>query len=803
MHYAIRNYNEMGFTQIYLINESNEKLKNRNKYYGDIILGLENDFHNLIINKYDFSNLFKECFDQMYDEIKNFTVAVFTDFIKVLNRSYNNYTKLFNEINRGNQQSFNEIISITKNQYLDYINTHWQLIDAFNTTTIRFLSDVEEKVSNIGNLELDVLYEFIDAINKTKKIFIDFNTNLYLVLDNAIRTFNYDFKDFADEMIGELLYILHNVTQDISKNEFLKIGMDENVRNDVLIKLQNMSNIINITNEKLIGTIHNDYRREMNVSILNSRKNYTESKMKQYLEELERRSNNIIRAINNKIEHIQLYQIYTENLDKIEEITKGINNVFLDDIYKDTKTKLKEIKPEYLKEDSSLIEKKENLYDTLTSIDNVIDDEVNEINNYIKNYTKDFRIRRQYTIYYNLLWINYHFNNTSMENLRKRFEQIVKDTVNKVMKVNMTFNYNQGYNWLVQLRGTINSNCYLTTYFYYRYNDLVNKLVAFFERTYSQEVIDIYGIYFFKIRDEILSFVKDKIRQIDYYYFKISLYKNNFYFIKQIHDEIKLLISNLEKHFSDYNFTNYVSTFIHDYTFDTLNPEKNEHLSSLSNWKESCRTTAKSDNPTNVDDYCWYQYIRTISHYDSWGHWTYDEPIYELWCKNVGLTDNHNHMYNSLDHMTNFVNAESSALILEFKNNITRYLDDYVSEIQSLFNNLKVFAEGKMSSTSQLTSLITQYNSILDNMNEIANSDINLQEENIESILNNINSFTIDIKDEFFGNTYLTYYHLYLHYPDEILSKIINLDDWIGSVSDKIKEQINSIVRLRITKIIE
>ena len=160
-------------------------------------------------------------------------------------------------------------------------------------------------------------------------------------------------------------------------------------------------------------------------------------------------------------------------------------------------------------------------------------------------------------------------------------------------------------------------------------------------------------------------------------------------------------------------------------------------------------------------------------------------------------------MYNSLDHMTNFVNAESSALILEFKNNITRYLDDYVSEIQSLFNNLKVFAEEKMSSTSQLTPLITQYNSILYNMNEIANSDINLQEGNIESILDTIKSRTIDIKDEFFGNTYLTYYHLYLHYPDEILSKIINLDDQIGSVSDKIKQQINSIVRLRITKTIE
>ena len=41
MHLAIRNFNEMGLTEIYLINESNLKLQNRNDYYSNIIVTLE------------------------------------------------------------------------------------------------------------------------------------------------------------------------------------------------------------------------------------------------------------------------------------------------------------------------------------------------------------------------------------------------------------------------------------------------------------------------------------------------------------------------------------------------------------------------------------------------------------------------------------------------------------------------------------------------------------------------------------------------------------------------------------------
>ena len=51
MHLAIRNYNEMGYTELYLINESNDKLEQRNFKFSNIILDLEKNFSNFLINK--------------------------------------------------------------------------------------------------------------------------------------------------------------------------------------------------------------------------------------------------------------------------------------------------------------------------------------------------------------------------------------------------------------------------------------------------------------------------------------------------------------------------------------------------------------------------------------------------------------------------------------------------------------------------------------------------------------------------------------------------------------------------------
>ena len=205
MHLAIRNANEMGYTQLYLINESKNKLERRNEKYSNIILNLEKEFNSLLVDKHDFSNIFKDSFSEMYEEIKHFTSEIFEEFINIIRNAYDNYTEILDDVGKNKHEIFNEIRIITKNEYIDFINKMLLLVEEFNNKTCDFLLEVKEEVAKIENFQLDLLYDLIDIIYESKKIFKDFNKNLFLAIEKGIKTFRLDFQDFLYEMMGNLL----------------------------------------------------------------------------------------------------------------------------------------------------------------------------------------------------------------------------------------------------------------------------------------------------------------------------------------------------------------------------------------------------------------------------------------------------------------------------------------------------------------------------------------------------------------------------------------------------------------------
>ena len=360
MHLAIRNYNEMGLTELYLINESNEKLEKRNQQYGDIIINLEKDFNNLLVDKNDFSNIFKDSFSEMYEEIKNFTSEIFTEFINIIRNAYSNYTEVLNDVKKNKHDVFNEIRIITKNEYINFINKMLLSVEEFNNKTCIFLLEVKEEVAKIENFQIDLLYDLIDIVFESKKIFRDFNKNLFLAIEKGIKIFRLDFHDFLHEMMGDLLYLVDFLSLNLNKNDILKSSMDAETREELTAKLINMRNIINVITETLLTNIDNDYKEEMDEDNLNSTRVYSDEKLKEYLNQLEEKSNAIIEDIKSKIAFINLYELYAGNVDKMEETTNEINNIFFSDLYEDTLEKIKQLQPEYLNKNSRLIEKKKN-----------------------------------------------------------------------------------------------------------------------------------------------------------------------------------------------------------------------------------------------------------------------------------------------------------------------------------------------------------------------------------------------------------------------------------------------------------
>ena len=114
-------------------------------------------------------------------------------------------------------------------------------------------------MAKIENFQLDLLYDLIDIIYETKKIFKDFNKNLFFAIEKGIKVFRFDFQDFIYEMMGDLLYLVDFLSINLNKNDILKNAMDIETREDLILKLKNMRNIINIIKETLLQNIDNKY----------------------------------------------------------------------------------------------------------------------------------------------------------------------------------------------------------------------------------------------------------------------------------------------------------------------------------------------------------------------------------------------------------------------------------------------------------------------------------------------------------------------------------------------------------------
>jgi hypothetical protein len=173
-------------------------------------------------------------------------------------------------------------------------------VEEFNNKTYIFLLEVEEEVSKIENFQIDLLYDLKDIIYESKKIFKDFNKNLFNAIEKGIKTFRLDFKDFVHEFMGNLLYLVEFLSINLNKNEILKNGIEEETREEVTTKLKNMRNIINVIMNNLLDKIENDYNKEMDETNLNSIKVDATKKLKQYLEDLEKNSERIIENIKKK-----------------------------------------------------------------------------------------------------------------------------------------------------------------------------------------------------------------------------------------------------------------------------------------------------------------------------------------------------------------------------------------------------------------------------------------------------------------------------------------------------------------------
>ena len=94
-HIILERSNQMGYHLLKLIEQTNNELILRNENYSEIIIEFENNFTQFFKGYYDYSPLFRQSLNDLYDQIQNFSGEFFGELIELINRVYYNFLHIF------------------------------------------------------------------------------------------------------------------------------------------------------------------------------------------------------------------------------------------------------------------------------------------------------------------------------------------------------------------------------------------------------------------------------------------------------------------------------------------------------------------------------------------------------------------------------------------------------------------------------------------------------------------------------------------------------------------------------------
>jgi len=804
LHIILEKKNQMGYNLLLLLKKSNEDLIERNKNYIDIILDIENNITSFFNESSDYSNVFRESLNNLYNSIKDFSGEFFYELIKLINTVHENFTIILEDIKLEKYDMINQIRNIIKEEYINYIYDMVDILEKFENNTMTFLENIELELNNEQEFQIDILYDIIDQVYECKLIFLQFNKNLFKSIEKGILTLKYDLGDYIEEIIGDLLYITDFLAVNINKNELLIKAIDISNRTEATIKLKDFRNIILIIMDILMNNVNNDYEMEMNLSNSNSIKYYSYQKAEEFLNNTQEKSDKVINDIKSRINDIETYELYSKNLDVIDNIHNKTILEYMDEMYKNIIYKSMNIKPEYINEKSSISQNKKKLFDLSKNIANEINKEINEINGFISNYIKQYIEENIYNIYYNMHYFRKSFLNKQMKELLNEFYLMVNRTIKIHFKEMIDYNFdlaNQVFDeedhYFDKYRSE--SRRFLCKGFIRRFYEFEAKFEQYLGLTYSEDFLNLLEKYFYKLRNYILTYVKNKIFSIKKYYFDTDLYKKEFYFHEQSDNEILKIINNINNYYNEMNLDGDIK--IKAFT-----------------WSQEILTSYHKAKTKKLEKYYDHLYSRTTDYNAKdckkdfvYSYWRY---LFRGW-KNIYLyvphTDNIKLVLKDLKKTDKYLLNETNKIINNFILKFDKYLSNYVIFCQSLYFNLYQYVESKFKN-SKINSLLNIYqNTIIENINIDSNNGL-LQRLNNEAktIGNNINDYLKNLegninllKNEYFALHYSQDYEKFLEYPKEIIYKIKQFLDEIKDNCDIIKKMINNIYKRKNLNIIK
>ena len=189
-HLILDRSNKMAYKLLLLINKTNNELEQRSENYSEIIIEFENNFTEFFKNYSDYSDIFRESLNDMYNQVQNFSGQFFYELIVLINRTHYNYTIILGDVKNEQYDFINKIRNITKKEYIGYIYSMLELLENFENKTLIFLEGVENELKYIDDFQIDLLYDIIDQLYECKQIFLKFNRNYLNLLKKVFLLLN-------------------------------------------------------------------------------------------------------------------------------------------------------------------------------------------------------------------------------------------------------------------------------------------------------------------------------------------------------------------------------------------------------------------------------------------------------------------------------------------------------------------------------------------------------------------------------------------------------------------------------------
>ena len=809
LHIILEKKNKMAYNLLLLLNQSNIDLIERNKKYLDVIINMERNISNFLKN-YDYSDIFKESLENLSSKISNFSGEIFLEFFTLIDSVYNNYTYILNNIINDDYDFINQIIIITREEYIKYIYNMIFIIERFENSTMNFFKELEQETKLLEYFQIDLLYDIIDIIYDANLIFKKFNKILFKSIEKGILTFKYDIKDFVEEIMGDILYIVDFLSININKNELIKKVFDYETRRIASKNLQKIKDVIMIVLERIINNINKDYEFQMRLDNKNGIKNYSLLKEKKIIINTEEKSNKTNKDIKSKINNIELYELYSENLDEINNIINKTITDYIHHIHNSILLELINLKPQYFDEESNLMKNRQILFILSKNITKQANLEINEIYQFIYNSTKKFKDENIYNIYYNLYNLKKIFSNEQMDILLNEFILLFNNIANKKMKeiikiIDNNFNLInevlEEQNKFFEFLGPPKSFC---TGFINRYNIYKQKFNELLGEVYKDDFANLFEKYFFKLKNDIIKFVENKINSINKYYFNIDLLKNNFKFIEDIKNENLKIIENIENYFNEINFMNKIKIELYNLYNKIITPYHNTKIKQLDKFYKVLekKTTSPGIMKCNEDVAVSYKVCK-LWIFICWKY-KYKTDYYKVnYQKNINLVDT------KIKYSETDLNKETDIILNNFIKKFEKYLSKNIQYIQKLYSNLYQFVENKINN-SKINQLLLKYNSLF---NDIINNnyykeilEIFNKEKNIEEKLNN-SLYELEeninlLNESYFLSNFLPNFENFIEYPEEIIFKINQFQKELIYNSGKIIKNMNYLFIKRMKNIV-